>query len=402
MKIGLIREGKVPPDARVPLTPGQCREVCLRLGHELVVQPSPVRCFPDAEYKAAGIPLQEDLSDCDILLGVKEVPVDALLEGKTYLFFSHTIKRQPYNRALLRAVIQQGITLVDYEVIRDATGSRLIAFGHFAGLVGAYNAIWAYGERTGLFRLARLKTFRSFAAALEVSGKTGFPPVKVVLTGTGRVANGAAACLADLGFRRLPASVFLDEAASGPVFCQLSSSDYIRRNDGRPFERAAYHRDPSGHRADFLPFCKAADIFIQGIFWDKRAPVLFTAEDMMADDFRIQVVGDITCDIAPDASIPCTIRPSTIDAPVYGYDPRTGKECEPFRPEGVDVMAIDNLPSEVPRDASEAFGRQLMEHVLPELERLGGNPALNGATIVKAGQLTPAFAYLEGYVKGTE
>ncbi len=400
MKIGLIREGKVPPDARVPFTPEQCRDITRRFGHAVVVQPASVRCFPDEAYAAAGVGLQEDLSDCDILLGVKEVPVNALLAGKTYFFFSHTIKRQPYNRNLLWAVMEKGITLVDYEVIRDAAGNRLIAFGHFAGLVGAYNSIWAYGQRTGLFSLARMHAFTDYAEAMRAAVKTDFPPIKVVLTGTGRVANGAAACLEDLGFRRVPAAAFLEGSPGHPVYCQLSSSDYIRRMDGKPFDRAAYHRDPTGHRADFRPYYEAADVFIQGIFWDKRAPVLFKSAEMQSPDFHIQVVGDITCDIAPDASIPCTVRPGTIASPVYGFDPRTGRECEPFRPGCVDVMAIDNLPSEVPRDASRAFGDQLMEYVVPVLGALEETARLRDATIVRAGRLTPAFSYLADYAAG--
>lgn len=400
MKIGLIKEGKTPPDTRVPLTPEQC--ILIQHAHpvEIVVEPYDNRCFQDDEYRKAGVSVSNDLSDCDFLLGVKEVPLALLIPYKTYFFFSHTIKKQPFNRMLLWTILEKQIRLIDYEVLKDDHGKRIIAFGKFAGMVGAHNALWTYGKRTGKFSLPRMYSFAEYAQAREFYKKVDFSPVKIVLTGSGRVSTGSAKVLSDMGIERVSPDDFLTRQFDHPVFTQLSPKEYVRRKDGANYSRADFYAHPDKYESIFAPYQRVSDIMINGIFWDSRAPVFFTKEDMAKPDFRIEVIADVTCDIAPESSVPSTIRPSTIASPVYGYDPVTGAEADPFTPGHIDVMAIDNLPSELPRDASRAFGEQFIKHVLPELLK-EHSLMLEKATIAENGVLGKHFRYLEDYVNGT-
>ncbi len=399
LKIGLIREGKVPPDNRVPLTPDQCRFLMDRYEVDIVVEPSPIRAFRDEEYAALGIPLRTDLSDRDILLGVKEVPIEQLIPGKTYFFFSHTIKKQPYNRPLLQAILRKRIRLIDYEVLTDESGKRVIAFGYFAGMAGAHNTIYALGRRTGSFELVRMKDCHDYEEVLQHYERLQLPPVKIVLTGTGRVGTGAARVLRDMGIREVTPEAFLGQTFDEAVFTQIGAPWYVRHREGRPFDRPHFYAHPEEYESAFGPFAQAADVMIHGVYWNPRAPKFFTREDMLRSDFRIRTIGDVTCDIAPNASIPCTLRPSTIADPVYGYDPATNSEVPPYQPEYFDVMAVDNLPSELPRDASQAFGQQFIEHVFPELLK-PHSAMLERATIALDGHLGPHFTYLQDYVEG--
>lgn len=398
VKIGIIREGKVPPDARAPLTPEQCGEAMVELPVRVVVQPSPVRCFKNEEYVAYGIHLQEDLSDCDVLLGIKEVPVEQLLAGKTYLFFSHTMKKQPHNRRLLQAVLEKNIRLVDYEALTDERGERLIAFGFYAGIVGAHNALWTWGRRTGQFSLPRLCDSHDYAAVLAIYEKINLPPLRIVLTGTGRVSTGAAKNLRDMGILQVTPREFLENDFEEAVFTQIAAKDYVVHRDGRPFDKKHFYAHGEEYVSAFAPYCQRADIFINGIFYDKKAPAFFTLEEMQRPDFHIKVIADITCDIMPDSSVPSTIRASKIAEPVYGFDPLGGVETPPCLPGSIDVMAIDNLPSELPRDASAFFGRQLLERVLPEVLKGRASEVARRGMIAENGHLTPAFEYLADYV----
>lgn len=397
MKIGIIREGKIPPDARVPLTPEQCAAIPNAAGIEIVVESSEKRCFADSEYRDAGISVVQTANDSEILLGVKEVPISQLIPQKTYFFFSHTIKEQPYNRQLLRTILDRKIRLIDYEVLTNADGQRLIAFGRFAGMVGAHNALWTYGMRSSLFTLPRMKDARDYRAMQEVYRETDFPSVKIVLTGTGRVANGAAEVLSDMGIQKVTPANFLSGAFDHAVFTQLGENDYVRRKDGREFEPTGFFADPGAFESAFSPFIEGADIMINGIYWDNRAPAFFTAADMRLPSFNIQVIADVTCDIAPVSSIPSTLRASTIDNPVFGFDPHTEAETKAFDLEGIDMMTIDNLPNELPRDASHAFGQQFIALIMPELKK-EKSTILDRATIARDGELTEHFRYLEEYV----
>ncbi len=392
--IAVIREEKNPPDARVPLTPPQVAELRNR-GIDIVVQPSTGRTFKDHEYADLGVPVVEDISDRELLLGVKEVPVDKLISNKTYCFFAHVAKEQPYNQKLMRAFLEKGITHIDYEYLTDDKGKRLIAFGYWAGMVGAHNAIWTYAQRTGLFKLPRLNTLHDYAAAKEVYAKLDLPPLRIVLTGTGRVGKGAARVLEDIGLEMVSPADFL--AGKGKaVFTQLRVQDYAKHPNGQPVNKQHFYQHSEEYQSAFGPYAKVADVFVNGIFWDGKAPAFFTKAEMNTEDFNIKVIGDVTCDIAPAASVPSTLFASTIANPVFGYDPETGDIVAPHSDHAVDVMSIDNLPSELPRDASAAFGATFIEQILPEFESESSD-ILRRASVTEAGQLGPDFQYLREY-----
>ncbi|MFN7119355.1 MAG: NAD(P)-dependent oxidoreductase [Saprospiraceae bacterium] len=399
MKIGIIREGKVPPDARVPFSPQQCAYIMQHFPVEMVVQPSEVRCYKDEEYQAAGITLVNDVSDCDILMGIKEVPVNQLIPNKTYCFFSHTIKAQPHNRHLLQAIINKKVKLIDYEVLTNERGQRLIAFGKFAGMVGAHNAIWTYGRRTGAFSLQRMKDFFDYAEAQQAYKQLQLPPLKIVVTGSGRVGMGAAEVLLDMGIQPVSPEEFLLHDYHKPVFTHLSSRDYMKRKDGGPFIADDFYSHPEKYCSNFESFTKVCNIFINGIYWNPKAPSFFTKEDMCKPDFNIKVIADVTCDLAPESSVPSTLKASTIADPVFGYDPLSESEAAPFQEHVIDMMTIDNLPSEMPRDASAYFGEQFIQHILPELLHAEQSDIIKRATVTSNGHLTPLFQYLHHYVE---
>lgn len=402
MKIGIIREGKIPPDARVPFSPLQCQHIIQHFPFEIVVQPSPVRCYKDEEYQAAGIPLVTDVSDCDILMGIKEVPTDQLIPGKTYCIFSHTIKAQPHNRKLLQAIVNKNITLIDYEAITNDRGQRLIAFGRFAGMVGAHNAIWTYGQRTGAFELKRMKDFFDYAAAKNHYKTLEFPPVKIVVTGSGRVGSGAVEVLQDMGIRQVSPEDYLVNEYQEAIFTHLSSRHYMIRKDGAPYQATDFYNHPDRYCSSFEPYTKVSDIFINGIYWNPKAPAFFNKEDMQRKDFNIKIIADVTCDLAPESSVPSTLKASTIANPVFGYNPITGSESAPYQENIIDMMTIDNLPSEMPRDASAYFGEQFIQYIIPELLIASHSKILQRATVTANGHLTPYFQYLQSYVSEDE
>lgn len=397
LKIGLIREGKVPPDSRAALTPELAGRVAADERYDLVVQPSAGRVFPDGAYVERGVELAESLHDRDVLVGVKEVPVEDLLAGKTYFFFSHTHKEQPYNRELLRAVLARRIRLIDYELLTDDVGARIIAFGRFAGMVGAHHALRAWGLRTGAFELPQMREFDDYAAAREAYAKTELGEVRIVVTGTGRVGNGACEVLRDAGLTEVTHEAFLAGRGPAAAYTQLGVKAYARRPDGRPFKKPEFFRDPTDFESSFLRYAQAADVLVHGIFWDVRAPALFTLDDMRDPAWRVRVIADVTCDIAPVTSCPATVRASTIADPYFGFDPTTGREVDPWRADAVTMMTVDNLPNEMPRDASASFGEVFVERVLPEL-LAPESELLARATIARDGQLTERYRYLERYV----
>lgn len=399
-KVGIIREGKRPIDRRVPLTPEQVLEVQKIFPDITVVcQPSPHRCFTDQEYSDLGISLQEDLSDCDIILGVKEIPLEDLMEEKTYLFFSHTIKEQPYNQQLLRTVLDRNIRLIDYELLSNGDGKRVVAFGRYAGLVGAYNAIWTYGKRYNLFHLKRAYQCHDLKELKAEFSKVKLPPVRIVITGGGRVSKGAMEILYGMGIRKVSPRDLRKKPFKRPVFTQLNARDYYEQSEGGEFSRREFYTHPERYRSIFTKYTKVADILIAGAYWDPRADRLFERSDMLKHNFHLSVVADITCDI--DGSIPSTKRASTIDDPVYDYNPSDDHLEEAFTDEGnVTVMAIDNLPCELPRDASNDFGHDLIEHCFPNLFIDDENGMIENATITEKGELTPKFSYLHAYANG--
>lgn len=401
MTIGLIREGKVPPDKRVPFTPLQAEEIEQRFPFvKVLCQESSVRCFKDDEYRALDIEVRSSLEDCDILMGIKEVPIDNLIEGKTYLFFSHTIKKQPYNRALLQAILKKKIRLIDYEALKDKQGNRLVAFGRYAGIVGTYNGLWTYGNRYGGFTLRRAHECYDVNDLKIELRKIKLPPVKIILTGAGRVGKGAMETLDSAGIRKVNPSDFLTKQFNEPVYVQLSSADYHVRIAGGHFNREEFHLYPERYASTFLDYTRVADVLMAGAYWNPKAPVLFTRQDMLSPDFKIKIIADITCDI--EGSIPSTKKATSIIDPLYDYDASTDT-LQPALSDDryVTVMAVDNLPCELPRSASEEFGKDLIDKVLPVLLQTSDvDDIIKRATITENGKLTEPFLYLTDYVAG--
>ncbi len=398
LKIGLIKEGKVPPDKRVAFTPLQAQEIEQRYPSvKIVCQESNVRAFADQEYHDVGISVSENVSDCEILMGIKEVPIEKLIPNKTYICFSHTIKKQPYNRKLLQEVLRKKIRLIDYEALKDRQGNRLVAFGRYAGIVGAYNGLLTYGRRYNLFSLRRaFECFDVNDLKIELR-KVKLPPIKIILTGAGRVGKGAMETLDSAGIRKVNPTDFLDKIFDEPVYVQLTSAEYHRRKDGGVFNREEFHINPELYESYFTEFAKVADMLLAGAYWNPKAPVLFSTETMRSSSFRIKVIADITCDI--NGSIPSTKKASTIVDPIYDFDPKTDSVKPPLSSDSfVTVMAIDNLPCELPRSASEEFGRDLIDRVLPLLIGDDKEKVISRATIAQNGDLTKHFEYLRDYV----
>ncbi len=402
MKIGIIKEGKAPPDKRVPLSPTQCQEIKQKYPQiDLVVQKSNIRKFKDEDYANAGIDLVDEVTDCDVLLGVKEVPIEDLIANKKYFFFSHTFKKQPYNRALLQAIIEKNIQLIDWETITNSNGQRLIAFGRFAGIVGCFNGLLGYGLKTNRYKL---KSAHLCEDRNEMEGELSMLDLpknfKLVITGGGRVAGGAIEVLEKTNIKRVSPEDFLSTNFGEPIYTQLNVEDYVKRDDGAFFDIPAFFKNPSGHSSNFMRYAAVADVYVACHYWDNRSPFIFSRDDVKNPDWNISLVADVSCDI--DGPVATTLRPSTIANPFYGYDAQSEEEVD-FNIEGsIGVMAVDNLPCELPKDASVSFGEMFIEHVLEPL--LGNDPEdiIYRASETKDGQLTPHFAYLQDYLEGKD
>jgi alanine dehydrogenase len=398
---GIIRERKNPPDRRVVLSPRACQKVLKSFPEaKITVESSPIRVFSDEEYRSAGITVSNTLEHCDVLIGVKEVPVDALIPGKKYFFFSHTIKKQPYNRKLLQAILEKNIELYDHEVITDTRGIRLVAFGRYAGIVGAYNGIRAFGLKSRSFEIPKAETLKDKQSLINELRKVKLPPIKILLTGKGRVGNGAKEILDGMELREVTVADFLHKDFDAPVFCQIDVLDYNRRKDGRQLPMQDFFDHPGEYESTFMSFAKVADLYIAGHFYGDGAPFLFTREDVKQADFNIRVVADVSCDI--DGPVATTLRASTIADPIYGYDPEKEAETEYLEPTAIAVMAVDNLPAELPRDASEGFGETFVNHVIPSFFNGDKEGILLRARMTENGKLTPRFDYLQNYVEGKE
>lgn len=401
MKFGIIRERKDPPDRRVVLSPEACQNV---LSHfpkaEILVESSPIRVFSDDEYRKKGVEVVENMDSCEVLLGVKEVPIDALIPNKKYFFFSHTIKKQPYNRKLLRAILEKNIELYDHEVITNPKGQRLVAFGRYAGIVGAYNGFRAFGLKHGLFQLPKAETLTDQQALIAELKKMQLPNIKILLTGRGRVGMGAKEMLDAMGLKKVGVSEYLKDTFEEPVYCQIDASDYNKRKDGVRGNKADFFKNPGEYESNFFRFAKVTDFYIAGHFYGDGAPYLYTREDVKHPDFNISVVADISCDI--DGPVATTIRPSTIANPIYGYDPLTETETDFMKNDAIAVMAVDNLPCELPRDASNGFGEAFSKYVIPAFFNGDADGILERARMTQKGKLTARFAYLQDYVDGKE
>ena len=394
LQIGLIREGKVPADNRVALTPVQCKWLQRNMPVYIKVQHSETRCFKDREYTNAGIEVQDDVKDCDVLLGIKEVPVDMLIPEKTYLFFSHTKKMQPYNQKLLQSIISKKITLIDYECLEHDDGTRIIGFGFFAGVVGAHNGMMAYGKRTGHFELGRVYKEKSFQRLIHTYFGLKLPLLKIAVTGSGRVAHGILEIMNLLEIHEAEPEVYLAQKFEYPVYVHLKGADlYVDKLTGK-YNRTAFHTHPENYNCLFSKYLGETDVLMNGVYWEEKTPRLFEMDDMQRNDFNITTIADISDD--RHGSIPCNIKDGTMENPIYGVDKLSGTVTEAYLPGSVDVMAVSNLPNELPRDASRYFGEQLIKFVLEDLIK-GGSKIITNATIVKKGNLTEQFNYLKEY-----
>lgn len=396
-RIGIIRERKVPPDTRVPLSPLQCRQIQERYpGVEIVVEPSADRCFSDQEYEAAGIAVRPDVDGCEILLGIKEVPPEHLIPGKTYCFFSHTRKKQPHNQKLMQALIEKRIRMIDYECLTHSDEQRILGFGLYAGIVGAHNGLLAYGKKSGAFTLPAAHKVKTKKQMLAAYADVVIPPVKIVVTGSGKVAAGILEIMTQLEIEYVEPQDYLLHQYEYPVYTHLKGNTLYARKDNGLFFRDDFHARPGMYECLFAPYIPETDILMNGIYWDEQIPRLFEQDDIELDDWRINVIADITCDV--NGSVPINIGASAIADPVYGIDRKTGKRMPPFQPLdiSVDVMAVDNLPNELPADASAYFGIQLEKYVLKELLNPDSD-IIRRATICADGRLTEGFAYLADY-----
>lgn len=395
LTIGLIREGKTPGDFRVALTPAQCKWLLKnRPDIKLLVQFSKHRCYSDAEYEHAGVELREDMADCDVLMGIKEVPVNMLIPGKTYLFFSHTKKLQSYNREMLQDIIHKKITLIDYECLEHEDGTRIIGFGFFAGIVGAHNGIMAYGNRTGLFHLDRVNAGKSFQYLIHTYFGLKLPNIKIAVTGSGRVAHGILEIMNLLGVHEVEPDQYLAKSFTYPVYVHLKGANLYKPKDGSVYKRDKFHADPETFECLFGQYISETDILMNGLYWEQNIPRLFVREDISQPGFRIQTIADVTDDL--HGSVPINLGDATIADPVYGVDKNSFEKTAPYLKNSVDIMAVGNLPNELPRDASRYFGEQMIKHVLADLIE-GKSDVIKRATIVEAGALTPAYEYMSDY-----
>ena len=401
MKFGIIKERKNPPDRRVVFSPQKLQEFQQQFPRAtILVESSDIRVFSDDAYAKAGFEITKDLSDCDVLIGVKEVPIAALLPNKKYFFFSHTIKKQPYNRDLLKAMLEKNITLYDHEVITDTRGNRLIGFGRYAGLVGAYNGFRALGLKEQTFSLPKAENLADLPALIDQLNAIKLPAIKILLTGTGKVAKGAKEILDAMHIKSVSISDYLTTSFNEPVYCKIDVLDYNKRIDGQVLTNRDFYNNPSAYVSNFMRFAKVTDYFIAGHFFGDGSPYLFTREDAKSNHFNIRLVADISCDI--NGPVASTLRASTIADPIYGYNPETSEEVAYTSSGAITVMAVDNLPCELPKDASDGFGDLFLTHVIPAFFNGDKDGILARAAMTNEQQLTPRYEYLQGYVDGEE
>ena len=401
MRFGIIRERKYPPDRRVVLSPEACQKVLSTYDKaKIVVEPSPIRVFTNEEYKEVEVEVASEMLECDVLLGVKEVPIENLIPNKKYFFFSHTIKKQPYNRKLLRAILDKNIEMYDHEVITNEKGIRLVAFGRYAGIVGAYNGFRAFGIKNNVYKLPKAEKLADQQALISELKKIPLSNIKILLTGKGRVGNGAKEVLDGMNLLEVGAKAYLENTFDHAVYCQIDVDEYNLRKDGTKGNMQDFFENPREYRSNFLRFAKVTDFYIAGHFYGDGAPFLFTREDAKQPDFKINTVADISCDI--DGPVASTLRASTIADPIYGYDPVSESETNYKNKNAIAVMAVDNLPAELPRDASDGFGDAFVKHVIPAFFNKDADGILERARMTKNGKLTKRYTYLQDYVDGKE
>ena len=401
LRVGILRETKNPPDRRVPLTPPQIVALEeLYPNVEFFVQPSDYRCYSNEEYEYLDIPLKEDLRDCDILMGVKEVDKRTFLAGKTYLFFAHVAKKQPHNLDMFKSMAENKLSFIDFEYLTTDKGQRVVAFGRHAGIVGAYNGLRARGIKTNKFKLKpayQCHDLDEMWAGLKLIELK--PGLKILVTGDGRVSHGAMETLAVANVEQVSPEDYLTREFDVPVFCQIGPEYYTRHKNGPDFDFSHFTKFPQEYESTFMPYAKMTDILITGHFWDPRSPIFFSKDDMKKTDFRISIIADISCDV--NGPIPSTTRATTISDPFYSFNPFLEAEEPAFSKQtNITVMSIDNLPGELPRDASLEFGKMLMSNVLHDLMSEIASPMIERATILRDGKLTDRYGYLNDYLNG--
>ncbi len=397
MKFGITRERKNPPEKRVVFSPDELARIKqLYQGVSIKVESSDIRIFTDEQYRNMGIEVSNDVSDCDVIFGVKEVPVEYLISNKSYFFFSHTIKKQPHNRKLLQVLLEKNVDFYDHETLVDAHNRRLIGFGKYAGIVGTYNSIRAFGIKFELFKLPKAETLSGKEALISHLKRLVLPPLKFVITGTGKVGSGVKEVLDAIKITEVSIENYLTKIYTQPVYTQIDVLDYNKRKDGTVLDFNDFFNNPQEYVSNFERFTKVSDIYITGHFHANEAPKILTREMLQSKDCKIKVVADISCDVA--GPIACTLRSATIAEPLYGYLPSEDKEVDIFHPAAIVVMSVDNLPCELPKDASEGFGEMFMEHVIPAFFNGDKDGILERAKMTEKGNLTPRFSYLQDYV----
>ena len=401
MKFALIKERKNPPDRRVVLPPNACEKIIKTYPEvTIAVEHSEARAFTDESYRNAGCEVTNDISDCDVLFGVKEVPIEALLPNKKYFFFSHTIKHQPYNRKLLKAILNKNIELYDHEVITNQKGQRVVAFGRYAGIVGAYNGFRTYGIKSQTYQLPKAGEVADQQGLIDELKKINLPAIKIVLTGKGRVGHGAKEMLDGMHLKEVTVDEFLHQTFDEAVYVQIDVLDYNIRKDEKVIDENDFFTNPTEYKSQFIRFAEVANFYIVGHYWDDRAPYIFTREDAKSPKFNIKVIADISCDV--NGPVASTIRSSTIADPIYGYNPQTENEVDYTDEDAIAVMAVDNLPCELPNDSSVGFGNNFLEFVIPAFFNDDKDGVLERSLMTKDGKLTKNFSYLQDYVDGKE
>lgn len=401
IKFAIIKERKNPPDRRVVFSPSKLAEAKGQFPDaSFNVESSDIRVFSDEQYASQGFEVTNNVADCEVMIGVKEVPIENLIPNKKYFYFSHTIKKQPYNRELLKAMLDKNIEMYDHETIVNNEGFRLIGFGRYAGIVGAYNGFRAWGLKFNTFKLPKAGPLPDQEALINELNNIILPNIKILLTGSGKVSNGSQEMLDAMHIKSVSVEDYLTSTFNEPVYCKIDVLDYNKRKDGNVIDVFDFFNNPQDYDANFMRFAKVTDYYIAGHFYGDGAPYLYTREDVKSENFNIKVVADVSCDV--DGPVATTLRASTIADPIYGYDPETESEIDFKDYRAIVVMAVDNLPCELPKDASEGFGDQFLEYVIPAFFNNDADGILERAKITENGKLTKRFAYLQDYVDGLE
>lgn len=400
MKIAIIKETKTPVDNRVALSPKQVADLNKRFPqHEIVVQTSDIRAFSDDEYRTGGVRVVDHVDDCDVLFGIKEAKIESLIPNKHYFFFGHIAKMQEYNRPLLQAFMQKHITFCDYEYLVDDNNIRVCAFGWWAGVVGVYYTLRGYGLKHKLYELPKPDRRFTLDQLFEALKSIELPKVKLMVTGAGRVSQGAQHVLDNIGAVKMTEEAYLStDKVDRLSYCVADVDRLVKRKDGGAFSWNDFTHNAKEYESDFMRWAKQTDVLICAHFWGPEAPVYLSEEDLRNKDMRIRMIGDVTCDIK--GSIKSTVRPATHDDPYYDYNPVTEQDEPAFSsPDNITEMAIDTCPNALAMDTSAYFGDMLTMHVFEPLLKGEHSEVIQRSMILKNGELTPKFDYLSEFAK---